>query len=327
LKSIPEEAFESLTLLKKIDLSRNSLTFIPRNTFRNLTSLAVIDLRENFIEGEFDLPKSLYKLDLRSNLLSVGGLKLIVKGLNRLQFLTTERNERIGPVLTSDVFASLDETLHLSMDDCKLKTIESGTFQAMRNLSLLDLSHNMLSHIQPGAIEGPGEHLGTLSLYDNNLMAIADGTFRRFHFLSHIRLEENLLTSVPDLTGLTVVSTLDLSKNRITDISRLGKSGNIQFLDLRLTDNQIDHIPAYVFQNISVRGWLDLSFNKIHSIPENVFIGCQGLALLGLNFNNITHFSRQTFAGLKNLRTLMIIKNKLKFIPKDAFAEIPLQTL
>lgn len=232
LKSIHEDAFENLTLLKKIDLSKNLLKFIPQNTFRNLTSLAVIELAENALERGFYLPESVYRLDLQSNALPFGEFKTILKGLNQLKILYADKNEPIGPVLTSDIFAGFHEMVYLTMSGCNLEYIESGTFRAMLNLSLLDLSHNRLTQIQPFALEGPGDELNTLLLHNNKLRMIADGTFVRFHKLNIIHLKNNLLKSVPDLTGFKTVQILDLARNRITDISRLRDSGNIFFWTL-----------------------------------------------------------------------------------------------
>ncbi|XP_020604990.1 tsukushin-like [Orbicella faveolata] len=136
-------------------------------------------------------------------------------------------NERIGPTLSSDVFAGFSKMDHLSIADCDLKHIENGTFRAMHNLSTLDLSGNVISHLQPGALEGPGDRLLKLKLARNRLETIADGTFARFSKLTHCYLHNNMLRSVPDFTGLTsTIMDMRLYKNRITDISQLGKAGS-----------------------------------------------------------------------------------------------------
>ncbi|XP_044176692.1 putative leucine-rich repeat-containing protein DDB_G0281931 [Acropora millepora] len=101
----------------------------------------------------------------------------------------------------------------------------------------------------------------------------------------------------------------------------------MEFLGLKLGNNRIKYIPPDLFQNISIKLWLDLSFNKLQSIPQNLFLRSSHLSFLGLSSNNIRKIDNQTFAGLKTLQTLMMPKNKLTFLANDTFHGITVQTL
>nr|XP_058967955.1 leucine-rich repeat-containing protein 4-like isoform X2 [Pocillopora verrucosa] len=62
LKSISEDSFRNLTVLKVLDLSNNLLRRIPHNTFRNMDKLEIVNLADNLISGSFFLPESVSQL-------------------------------------------------------------------------------------------------------------------------------------------------------------------------------------------------------------------------------------------------------------------------
>ncbi|XP_078366402.1 uncharacterized protein LOC144650576 [Oculina patagonica] len=96
---------------------------------------------------------------------------------------------------------------------------------------------------------------------------------------------------------------------------------------LTLAENEIDHLPAGIFQKLSVINYVDLSYNNLQSIPDRAFSACRNLTQLFLDYNQISWIDRQTFTGLVNLRRLMITKNKLTYISSYTFADTPLQFL
>nr|XP_058944621.1 decorin-like [Pocillopora verrucosa] len=112
LKSIPEEAFSNLKLLAKIDLSRNKLRAIPKNTFRNLTALSNVIINQNNLKGGFFLPKSVLKLQIDSNDLTLDDMKEILQNSKDITFLSISENP-LGPNLTADIFAGFDRIMYL----------------------------------------------------------------------------------------------------------------------------------------------------------------------------------------------------------------------
>ncbi|XP_067040963.1 leucine-rich repeat-containing protein 15-like [Acropora muricata] len=162
----------------------------------------------------------------------------------------------IGPDFTADVFVDLVNIVDLSMGDCDLENIESGTFSRMHNLSRLYLSGNKLSHIQRGMFHGIGSNLYELYLSSNQIVSVDDGTFEQLGPLGKLDLADNALSSAPDLTGLNSSTYILLDHNQITDLRPLGKSGNMEFLGLKLGNNRIEYIPPDLFQKITIKGWL-----------------------------------------------------------------------
>ncbi|XP_078366424.1 uncharacterized protein LOC144650588 [Oculina patagonica] len=322
VKQVPRDIPSNTVFL---DLSKNSLEVIPKDTFQNLTSLKVIILNENRIRGGFYLPKSVVRIEMADNLLSLSDLKTILKGLKRV-FTLYIRFNFLGPNLTSDVFAGLDKMNYLHLQGCHLENIEDGTFKAMKNLTILDLSWNQLSYLQPETLEGPADKLALLQLESNALRTILNRTFSRFTNLTRLDLADNQLTSVPDLSGVTTINVLRFQNNPIKKIARLATLSYVRWT-ITLTNNKIDYLPASVFQHVSVQKYIDLSVNMLQSIPDKAFTACGDLEGLYLNFNNISYISRQSFTGLVNLKRLWLIKNRLTFISDHTFVATPLKNL
>jgi len=70
-------------------------------------------LEDNRITGGFYLPESVEEIFLRHNSLLSADLNLILKGLKQLRVMNIDWNERIGPTLSSDVFAGFSKMDHL----------------------------------------------------------------------------------------------------------------------------------------------------------------------------------------------------------------------
>ncbi|XP_044176697.1 leucine-rich repeat-containing protein 15-like [Acropora millepora] len=179
LKAIDEGAFENLPLLAQLDLSRNHLKFIAKNAFKNLTSLHFLLLLNNDIKGSFHLPSNVATLLLRGNAFSLADLKIILRGLKRLVHLDIEYNRMIGPDFTADVFVDLGNIVDLSMGDCDLENIESGTFSRMHNLSRLYLSGT--SYLTFKGVCSMESAAISMSWYlsSNQIVSVDDGTFEQ----------------------------------------------------------------------------------------------------------------------------------------------------
>ncbi|XP_066020928.1 putative leucine-rich repeat-containing protein DDB_G0281931 [Pocillopora verrucosa] len=119
------------------------------------------------------------------------------------------------------------------------------------------------------------------------------------------RLDDNNLTSVPDLTGLKTVELMSLR------------------------ENQIEQLPAEVFQNVNVLYALDLSFNKkLSSIPDGAFSGLKQLEFDSLfificrflHGNRIKNIDANAFRGLTDLRLVTLFENPaLMSLPRNVF--------
>ncbi|XP_066020922.1 decorin-like [Pocillopora verrucosa] len=163
---------------------------------------------------------------MQYNDLTLDDMKEILKTSKDITFLNISGNP-LGPNLTADIFAGFDRIVYLELSESGLKRIESGAFQAMKKIVKLNIR-------------------------SANLTKIADGAFNSLSKLIDLRLDGNKLTSVPDLTGLKKVEVLNLGNNRISNISSLATSRINYVREMSLTKNQIEQLPAEVFQNLNV---------------------------------------------------------------------------
>ncbi|CAH3142913.1 unnamed protein product, partial [Pocillopora meandrina] len=94
------------------------------------------DLRniyQNNIKGGFFLPKSVVKLKMQYNDLTLDDMKEILQNSKDITFLNISGNP-LGPNLTADIFAGFDRIVYLELSESGLKRIESGAFQAMKKI-------------------------------------------------------------------------------------------------------------------------------------------------------------------------------------------------
>ncbi|XP_027037064.1 carboxypeptidase N subunit 2-like [Pocillopora damicornis] len=239
--------FENLTHLYYLHSSlRNKLDFklnrkLQRNLITDLSRIVTSGIEEVYTllldNNKIDhLPPNIFQntkvtvsLKINHNLLSIADVKAILKGLKQLHTLDLSGNP-LGPSLPSDIFAGFKNMAYLSVTACNLQNIANGTFREMR-------------------------YLNGLFLQRNELETIGDGTLKQFKHLDRCMIYNNKLTSVPDLTGPnSIINLLHLQQNRITDLSRIVKSGIGHVFQILLDNNEIDHLPPNIFQDIFVLG-------------------------------------------------------------------------
>lgn len=148
LKSIPVEV-QSLTGLKKLDLSRNSLTTIGKVTFRNPDRLQMLDLSSN------DIVK-----------ISAGAFTELVN----LEILSLSENNL--QTLPKDLFLGLTNLKTLRLSFNRIFSIPLGLFDQLHSLEELDLRSNVI-HWIPGGVFQNLTNLKTLKLSENNLRSLS----------------------------------------------------------------------------------------------------------------------------------------------------------
>ncbi|KAM5555179.1 hypothetical protein ABKV19_023194 [Rosa sericea] len=245
--SIP--SFSGAKNVVDIDLSNNSLTGTINSThWRNLTKLSSLDLSSNKLDG--NIPSSLFSLPL-------------------LDRLVLSNNQFSGPFpeisnVSSYLLNGPDLEIYLGSNNLE-GPIPMSIF-SLRRLWALDLSSNNFS----GSFPLDGLHqlrnLSVLDLSHNNLFLTHDYTnfsYSSFSQLFELGLVSLKLRTFPNfLRNQSNLGILDLSNNQIN-----GKIPNwIWFSDLRylnLSCNSLDslEVPS---NNLSGLGYLDLHSNQFH---------------------------------------------------------------
>lgn len=126
-----------------------------------------------------------------------------------------------------------------------------------------------------------------------------------------IDLSSNLIEEIPqDVFYQEQLRILDLSKNKITNISGIDRLANISLLDI--SHNKIKVIPNEIDVLTSLK-ILDLGSNNIGEIPETVS-KLTALKALDLTKNKIVHLP-DGFGGLSSLNSLDLSENGIKTLP------------
>ncbi|MCT4619326.1 MAG: NEAT domain-containing protein [Marinisporobacter sp.] len=188
--------FSKLTKLKTIDASNNQLTSIPKSLC-NIKSLKILKLEHNkiaSIDKNISKLTALTGLDLNNNNLT--GLPDHLSGLTSLKYLRLDNN-RFETL--PDSIGDLTGLITLDLNSNSLKTM-SAEIGKLKRLTELNLSTNQLSKFPSGI---------------SKLVA-----------LKEIDMDLNLLTDIDvdsegnkiDLSQLTKVESVDLSRNRINQL-------------------------------------------------------------------------------------------------------------
>lgn len=183
----------------------------------------------------------------------------------------------------------------------KLKFIGKSTFNLTSNLSKLYLSYNEISYIHEDAFD-PIPGLTILLAEKNKLTQLAPN---------------KLFKSTP------MIKKVYLGENQLQLVEETRFSSCCRYLtELLLDHNQITHIRAHWFSNMSSLVWLSLTYNQITHIEDGAFNWNYELEELNLSFNKIKVINRLVFSHKLNIQKLYLGGNPLKPLAIDTFREI-----
>ena len=253
--------------------------------------------------------------------------------------------------LAGGMFARFTELESLDLSRNRLGTIYRGVFEGLEELLDLDLSENVITLVAPSVFEDI-PNLENLDLSHNQLEEFDDNLFPLLdsedgYALTHLDLSHNRLPSVPFLTVLWHLETLNLSDNRISGeiyrstffgkeslkelnlsrnaITRLDDQsfhGNGKLTYLWLHSNDITNVHSGAFEGLSKLRALSLSRNELVELPEATFADLTALEHLWLYRNRLTDLPAGLFSGLSNLTTLSLSGNQLTSLPEGLFSDL-----
>ncbi|XP_046626705.1 connectin [Neodiprion virginianus] len=123
-----------------------------------------------------------------------------------------------------------------------------------------------------------------------------------------------------DIPGLVEIN---LSQNRIVNLSRHAFEKMNNLTHINLDDNRIAEINRDVFGNLPNLKMLFINKNNLTVVHDQAFRHLTSLEELELSGNQISVVTRETFYGLKNLVRLDLRVNRLAMIGDKTFAEMP----
>jgi Leucine-rich repeat (LRR) protein len=216
--------------LPNLTLLRRNLTLVVNQpNLSNIDSLALVDLYNSTNGAAWDkvwdltkpmdtwfgvvLDKSIGRVVslLISNNKLKGTLPASIGNLTKLKELSIRTN----PDLIGSIPATLGNLVELQDLNLRGNQLNGGIPASLGNLAALktlSLDNNKFSGAIP-AVLGKLTKLNVLALNNNDFAGAAPKELNELVLLQELYLNENLLTSLPDLSKLTVLGTIDVRNN------------------------------------------------------------------------------------------------------------------
>ena len=129
-----------------------------------------------------------------------------------------------------------------------------------------------------------------------------------------------------DFSGLTGLTSLNLSGNRLTALPAGVFSDLTSLRRLFVESNQLETLPAGVFDSLTRLLELRLLSNRLRTLPNDVFARLNGPLVLDLEFNELSALPTGVFAGL-DLTFLGLEANELQTLPAGTFSGLNVEAL
>ncbi|XP_066835154.1 keratocan [Anser cygnoides] len=236
------------------------------------------------------VPSGIKYLYLRNNMIE-GIEENTFDNVTDLQWLILDHNHLENSKIKGRVFSKLK---HLKKLHINYNNLTEAVGPLPKTLDDLQLSHNKITKVNPGALEGLA-NLTVIHLQNNQLKADSiSGAFKGLNSLLYLDLSFNRLTKLP--TGLPH-----------------------SLLMLYFDNNQISNIPDEYFQGFKTLQYLRLSHNKLtdSGIPGNVF-NITSLVELDLSFNQLKSIPTVS----ENLENFYLQVNKINKFPLSSFCKV-----
>ncbi|CAB3375489.1 Hypothetical predicted protein [Cloeon dipterum] len=208
--------------------------------------------------------------------------------------------------LSTDSFRPLVELRELSIEFCKLGSLPSGAFRGLKRLRALSLrTHNTdwsamaLELAQDAFTELP--QLTALDLSENNMWTLPKGVF----------------------CPLTALRTLNLTRNRLREVSHLqfGTKGcGNNLLQLDVSNNSLEALPAEAFANLAILKRLHLQGNGISFVADKALGGLLALEELNLADNKVSSLPPELFADARLVRHVHLENNSISVLAPGLFS-------
>ncbi|XP_041500875.1 extracellular matrix protein 2-like [Microtus oregoni] len=298
--SIPDEAFNGLPNLERLDLSRNNITSsgIGPKAFKVLKKLMRLNMDgNNLVRIPSELPSTLEELKINDN---------------NLQAIDEESLSDLNQLVT----------LELEGNNLSEINVNPLAFKSLKSLSYLRLGKNKFRIIPQGLPASIEE----LYLENNQIEEITEICFNHTRKINMIVLRYNKIeeSRIAPLAWINQenLESIDLSYNKLYHVpSYLPKS----LLHLVLIGNQIERIPGYVFGHMEPGlEYLYLSFNRLSDDGVDLvsFYGAyHSLRELFLDHNDLKSIP-PGIQEMKALHFLRLNNNKIRNILPEQICNV-----
>ncbi|XP_017876712.1 uncharacterized protein LOC108622994 isoform X2 [Ceratina calcarata] len=337
-----QTAFDGMSYLFSVNLTRNDLQEIHPNTFQNNKQLTFLAISGNplkhaqdskFKHGLFEAP-SVTEFDFSFN------------GLTKLK---------------RSMFAKMPGLAYINLKGNKLKEIDNGVFNTLESLFEVDLSNNLLNELPvdlfaKSGIETlriAGNNLATLSTIqaaelrlldasNNKIKVIAKDDLSNMPLLDQLILSSNGLKRIHQhaFADLDEMTHLDISDNKLSSLTEHHLRSNTRLQVLIMNDNpELETLPVFktfgleyntyniyrfecsncglyflekeTFYSMPAITRLNLSKNRLTGLPNGLLIGLTSLRVLDLSDNIINTLDNNMFHGATSLTKVSLAGNPL----------------
>ncbi|KAK9889908.1 hypothetical protein WA026_008714 [Henosepilachna vigintioctopunctata] len=331
-----DNAFNSLTQLEHVEFNDSKIINMHSQAFLRdeLSSLS-------FTHCEFVIPPNIQSVDLEELAIKHSKLQVIPKfeDLPSLSILHLDGNKI--KTIQDDTFSALDSLEEVYLGHNQISAISPKLFINNTQLSILDLSNNLLSHF---GLEGT-TNLEVLSLAKNQLEEFDAASSKDMSSLMSLDLSHNKITRINQkafvkMPGLEMVN---LSYNELTVLDNDTFAYNSALEKLILDGNNFKTLPIFkshtdIFRiyNFSCKkcgivslssftfgsmpGLVEISLadNNLRLLDPKAFTLVHSLKILDLSGNKLTKLGSTVFEDNKNLNELNLSGNPLKTLyPED----------
>ncbi|XP_045163544.2 leucine-rich repeat-containing protein 15-like [Mercenaria mercenaria] len=233
ITAINDEDFNNITRLNLLTLNDNKINHIEHRSFESLENLKELWFSRNeMVYIPRGLPKGLIKLFIDNN--QVVELEpMLFKEDAKLKVLSLEGN-RVRKV-HQDSLKYVNDLEKLNLQGNQLSLIDVGTFTNLPKLQMLTLTDNPIQVFEQGAFAGL-DSLTDLS------MAYIDHRNTGVEKVLH----ENFLTTMPNLTSVDLMSSVELTKAFLAKFAETGNETLDSVKKVNLQYNELTTIPEAV---------------------------------------------------------------------------------
>uniref|UniRef100_A0A8C4NNU9 Leucine rich repeat neuronal 1 n=1 Tax=Eptatretus burgeri TaxID=7764 RepID=A0A8C4NNU9_EPTBU len=131
-----------------------------------------------------------------------------------------------------------------------------------------------------------------------------------------------LESTAPFLKGLTNLTELDVSQNRLLSIEAAGLVPLSHLVTLHLEENGLTLLPDRSLRHLAALQELYLNHNRIDRISPDAFAGLDNLTRLHINSNLLRAIDHRWFLNTPNMEVLMVGENPVDAILAGDFAPL-----
>lgn len=322
------------TMIEKMDLSDNQISYLFPTSFKVHPNLRVINLARNkfnFFPGELIMGlEFVQEIDLSGNVLKTLD-EFDFGRLPRLKVLKLHDNDI--EIVSETAFHNSTQLQIIDLSNNNIEKIGERTFQGLNRIEKLNVKNNSLSELPDNLFDrAKVRMLENINLSSNKFSTPPLKSLQKqYFFLMSIDLSYNKITDIPaEDTVIINIKELDLSYNPLseesvnnilsepktarklnlagTGITRVGRMETPFIQYLNLSRNSIAELPEKIFERITLLEGLDVSRNNVSDISNlsKIWTKLKNLQILDVSTNPIVNIMQKDFDGLDSLKKLRI---------------------